>query len=133
MAYTRRACALLCGIVAVAGCRGGGAEGDSDPRYSAGATRTCLERSGAQVSSEDAEYVTQGDVSRGYEVAFEHNRLSMAFERTGAVAATTAAGFAKYFVGDGKVQRRGNTVLAWDKRPSDAERSRIESCLKPAL
>ena len=129
MAFTRRGCALVCGIVAVAGCGGG----EADPRYGAGATRTCLERSGAQVSSEDAEYVTQGDVSRGYEVAFEHNRLSMAFERTSAVAATTAAGFAKYFVGDGKVQQRGNTVLAWDKRPSDAERSRIESCLKPAL
>jgi len=129
MAFTRPGCALLCGIVAVAGCGGG----EADPLYSAGATRTCLERSGAHVSSEDAEYVAQGDVSRGYEVAFEHIRLSMAFERTSGVAATTAASFAKYFLGDGKVQRKGNTVLAWDKRPSDAERSRIESCLKPAL
>jgi hypothetical protein len=129
MAVARRRCALLCGIVAVAGCGGG----EADPRYSAGATRRCLERSGALVSSEDAEYVAQGDVSRGYEVTIGPNRLSMAFERTSAVAATTAAGFARFFVGDDKVQRRGNTVLAWDKTPSDAERSRIESCLKPAL
>ena len=129
MAFTRHGCALLCAIVAVAGCGGG----EADPRYSASATRTCLERSGAQVSSEDAEYVAQGDVSRGYEVAFEHIRLSMAFERTSAVAATTAASFEKYFRGDGKVQREGNTVLAWDRRPSDGERSEIESCLKPAL
>jgi hypothetical protein len=126
MAFTRRGCALLCGIVAVAGCGGG----EADPRYSAGATRTCLERSGALVSSEDAEYVAQGDVSRGYEVVIGQNRLSMAFERTSAAAATTAAAFAPYFVGDGKVERRGNTVLAWDARPSDAERSRIDGCLK---
>jgi hypothetical protein len=125
MALVRLGVRLLVAAALVAGCGGGG-----DERFDAGATRTCLERAGALVSSEDAEYVVQEGLSRGYEVTVGENRLSMAFEGSSAAAERTEKGFARFFVGGSKLQRRGNTVLAWDKPPTGAERTRVEDCLK---
>jgi hypothetical protein len=118
----RRGLALLAGVVALAGCGGG------DSLYGADPTRRCLERSGAQVSSEDAEYL-YGAVSRGFEVVVGANRLSMAFDATSSAAEVTEKAFERYFPEGDKLQRRGNVVLAWDKIPSGPERSRVEDCL----
>ena len=56
----------------------------------------------------------------------------LAFERNGSDAEDTMDAYRVFDGDDGKLERKGNVVIAWDKTPSEGERGQVHDCLGDA-
>jgi hypothetical protein len=87
----------------------------------------------------DARAVVRGEVHVVQEVAhFAHplidgEELSRAVDLHGQIDAFPGDVFAEGFgtSTEDVLERRGNTVILWDKTPSDEERETVDRCLRP--
>ncbi len=118
--------ALAVSFVA-AGCGGGGDE----TRYSRTETQRCLEQAGVGADPGNADEVGGSADEGALGVTFPNNFVTIAFDTTVENAKGTEEQYGVTEVA-GHVERKGTVTLAWDNEPSDEERDRIDSCLKPA-
>ena len=119
--------AMLAAALAAAGCFGG----DDDTRYSHTDTQQCLEQAGVDADPGNADEVGGSADEGALGVTFPNNFVTIAFDSTVETAKGTEEQYGVTEIA-GHVERKGTVTLAWDNEPSDEERERVDSCLKPA-
>lgn len=123
-------------VLTVALLVGATACGGGDENYSAEATGDCLaEDVVVKTSEEELDYVAAEAGEGALEAELDENTVTIAFERTSSDAEDTEASYRVFidaFGGssDGKLERKGNAVLLWEKTPTDAERKFVDDCLR---
>jgi hypothetical protein len=119
---------LVATLLLAAGCGG-------TTTYTAAKTRSCLEQSGARVTSvPKADFVASSAEGGAFTVRFKDNLVTISFGLDRAGAEGVVRGYERFRgknIGiEDVLKAQGNAVMLWALHPEDAYLQTIEGCLK---
>jgi hypothetical protein len=109
-----------------------------DKHYAFAPSRDCVKQiDGAQVNSNkaDLDYVAEDSGEGAFEADLGRNSVTVVFERTAGDADRTMSAYELFGEAfDASTEdilfQKNNVVIAWNKTPTDDEKSKIEGCLR---